>query len=167
MSSLKKLFRDLAVAAALLAAAAATRAQLAVGDAFPPLVPAQLEGAPPDLAGRVAVVDLWASWCAPCKAAFPALGQLQRDFAAQDVVVLGVSVDERAKDYAAFLKKLAPPFATVRDRDHALVAALKPAAMPTTFVLGRDGRVRAILTGYHGKETERALRAAVAAALAH
>lgn len=153
----------LVLAAALTVAASA---QLKIGDQFPSLAAAQLEGTLPDAAGKVLVVDFWASWCAPCKASFPALGQLHADYAARGVVLVGVSEDEKAKDYAAFLKKYAPPFATARDATHQLAQAAKPPAMPTTFVVGRDGRVRAIFTGYHGADSEKALRAALDQALA-
>ncbi|HEY0947031.1 MAG TPA: TlpA disulfide reductase family protein [Opitutaceae bacterium] len=136
------------------------------GDPFPPLAEARLEGALPATEGRVLLVDFWASWCAPCKASFPALAKLHAEYASRGVVVLGVSVDDRAADYAAFLKKHAPPFATVRDHTHALAAAAQVPAMPTTFVIGRDGRVRTVQAGYHGKATDEALRAAVDAALA-
>lgn len=166
MSSLEKTARALAVGLSLLLGTTATRGQLAVGDAFPPLHAARLEGSLPDTAGRVTVVDFWASWCAPCKAAFPALGRLHAEFAPRGVAVLGISVDERAQDYAAFLKKFSPAFPTARDATQALVSAVRPPAMPTTYVLGRDGRVRAILTGFRGADSERALHAAVTDALA-
>ncbi|MBX3737836.1 MAG: TlpA family protein disulfide reductase [Candidatus Didemnitutus sp.] len=146
--------------------ASSARAQLARGDAFPDLAAAQLEGALPVTQGRVVLVDFWASWCAPCKASFPALGQVHRDYDARGVTIVAVSEDDKAKDYAAFLKKYAPPFATVRDAAHKLAGAVKVPAMPTTLVLGRDGRVRAVFTGYHGEETEKSLRAALDAALA-
>lgn len=155
-------------AAGLLFAAAFSfaRAELARGAVFPSLADAQLEGALPATQGRVVLVDFWASWCAPCKASFPALGQLHADYGARGVTILGVSEDDKAKDYAAFLKKYAPPFATVRDAAHKLAGAVKVPAMPTTVVVGRDGRVRAIFTGYHGEETEKSIRAALDQALA-
>lgn len=165
MSSRK--IRSLITTALLLGAAALpAHARLAAGDAFPSLSEAALEGTLPATDGRVVLVDFWASWCAPCKASFPALAQLHADYASRGVVILGVSVDDKAADYDAFLKKHAPPFATVRDRTHKLAAAAQVPAMPTTFIIGRDGRIRAIQPGYHGETTEKVLRAALDAALA-
>ena len=142
------------------------RAQLAVGDKFPALSEIALEGKLPVTEGQVLLVDFWASWCAPCKASFPALAQLQAWYARRGVVVLGISVDENENDYAAFLKKQTPPFAIVRDSGHKLVSLIKVPVMPTTYVIGRDGRIRAILSGYHGKETDKALRTVLNATLA-
>jgi len=141
-------------------------AQLAVGDKFPALEQMALEGKLPTVSDRVVLVDFWASWCAPCKASFPALVQLQAWYAQRGVVVLGVSVDEDENDYAAFLKKQAPSFSVVRDAAHKLVAMVQVPVMPTTYVIGKDGRIRAILSGYHGKETDKALRAVLNATLA-
>lgn len=142
------------------------RAEPAVGTVFPRLADAQLEGTLPATDGRVLLVDFWASWCGPCKESFPALAQLQADYGPRGVTVIGVSVDEKATAYAAFLKRHSPPFATLRDQAHKLVAAVKVPAMPTSFIIGRDGRVRAVFVGYHGGETEHAVRAALDLVLA-
>ena len=46
-----------------------------------------------DFRGKILLIDLWATWCGPCKAEFPALRQLKKDFEGTDVVVMGISVD--------------------------------------------------------------------------
>ncbi len=81
-------------------------------------------------------------------------------------VVLGVSVDENANDHAAFLKKHAPPFAAVRDDEQKLVSAVRIPVMPVSSVIGCDGKIRAIRSGYHGAETDQALCAALNVTLA-
>ncbi len=136
-----------------LAFALPARAELAVGDAFPTLDAFHLDGVPPDTAGHVTLVDFWASWCAPCKDSFPAYAQLHRELASKGVLIIGVSVDEDAARYAAFVKSLAPPFAVVRDERHDLVERVRVEAMPTCFVLDRSGRVRFVHHGFHGAES--------------
>lgn len=155
----------LALAAGLLAGPLAARPP-AVGEALPPFVDREIAGQIPDLAGQVALVDFWASWCRPCRAAFPALARLHAEFAPRGVVILGIGVDRDPADHAAFLRRQAPPFATVRDAAQRYVAAVGVPAMPTSYVLGRDGRIRSIHVGFRGADSERALRAALAAALA-
>ncbi|MBS0632624.1 MAG: TlpA family protein disulfide reductase [Verrucomicrobia bacterium] len=150
----------LSLAAAGLLALAPLRAEIKAGDAFPALAEAGLTGGTvPVTAGKVVVVDFWASWCAPCKASFPALAKIQADYAARGVVIVAVSVDEKDANYAAFVKKWAPPFAVVHDQTHRLAAAVDVPAMPSSYVLGRDGRVRFVHQGFHGAATDRELRA--------
>lgn len=150
----------------LLTLAGRLAAELAVGDPMPGFADRQLEGTLPETAGRVVLVDFWASWCAPCQASFPALAKLHQEFSSRGVTIVGVSVDKKAGDYDKFLKKHAPPFPTLRDAAQRYVAAVQVPTMPTSYVVGRDGRIRAILVGFHGEETDRAIRAALAAALA-
>lgn len=154
--------RRVFLAALLFAIAPFLRAEIKVGDTFPALDAASLvalSGGPlPATAGKVVLVDFWASWCAPCKASFPALGKLHRDLVARGVVVLGVSVDDKPAAAAAFVKRLAPPFVTVHDRDQKLVRQVVAPTMPTSYLVGRDGKVRFVHEGYHGDATDRLLR---------
>lgn len=150
------------VAALLVGGVALLRAEVKVGDAFPALATPALvplgTGDLPATAGQVVLVDFWASWCAPCKASFAALAQLQKDFASRGLVIAAVSVDEKSAAAVAFVKKLAPNFPTLHDRDQALVKQVVVPTMPTSYLLGRDGRVRFVHQGFHGDATERELR---------
>jgi thiol-disulfide isomerase/thioredoxin len=136
------------------------RAETKVGDAFPPLSGLVPLGNPqvPATAGKVVLVDFWASWCAPCKASFPMMAQLHKDFAPRGLVVVAVSIDEKPAAAVAFARKLAPPFATMHDRQQTLVKQVAVPTMPTSYLLGRDGRVRFVHRGFQGDSTERELR---------
>jgi len=103
-------------------------------------------------------VDFWASWCAPCRESFPSYAQLQTDYASRGLVIVAVSVDENANAYAAFVKKMKPPFPVVRDKNHQLVRQVEVPVMPTCYLVGRDGRVHSVHAGFHGGATERDLR---------
>ena len=152
---------------AALVLVSAAQAGVKVGDAFPSLASAQLAGgAVPATAGKILVVDFWASWCAPCKASFPALGKISSDYATRDVVLIGVSVDESAAAYATFLKKTPPAFPAFHDAKQNLVRAVQVPTMPTTYVVDRQGRVRFVHSGFHGDASERRLRADIDALLA-
>lgn len=157
MSSLTKILP--AVLAGLLLAAPAKSA-LEVGQPFPELRTFNLEGPLPDTTGKVTLIDFWASWCAPCKASFPAYSALQVELAPRGLVIVGVSVDKTAAPYDAFLRRLAPTFATVRDPAQALVVHASVPAMPTAYLLDRRGVVRSVHRGFH-RNTMPALRAEI------
>ena len=162
-------FRKSFLSVALLGVAliSVSRGAVAPGDAFPSLATAGLTGGPlPATEGRVVLVDFWASWCAPCKASFPAFARLHADYAARGLVIVAVSVDEKPADYAAFVKKWQPPFAALLDGGHKLVGTVQVPGMPTSYLLGRDGRVRFIHPGFHGSATEAELRQHIEAVLA-
>lgn len=151
-------------------AAVMAQAEIKVGDAFPPLTSSGMVnlagGTLPAVTGKVVLVDFWASWCAPCKASFPAMARLHQEFAAQGLAVVAISVDEKAPAAVAFWKRMAPPFSTLHDRDRGLVQQVVVPAMPTSYLIGRDGRVRFIHQGFRGETTERALRENIQALLA-
>lgn len=141
------------------------RAEVKAGETFPSLAAAGLRGTLPATAGKVVLVDFWASWCAPCKSSFPVYAKIHGDYAARGLVIVAVSSDESIPDYERFVKKLAPPFATLLDHDHALVRQVQIPTTPTSYLVGRDGRVRFVHPGFHD-DTERELRREIETLLA-
>ncbi|MBL4687930.1 MAG: TlpA family protein disulfide reductase, partial [Nannocystaceae bacterium] len=117
----------------------------------PALTGSTLAGGTVDLAalrGQVVVVDFWASWCGPCRAAMPGLQALADEFAAAGVVVIGVSVDEQVEDAQDFAEAMQVTFPLVVDADHTLADAWQPPKMPTTYVIDADGMLVATFSGY-------------------
>ncbi|MFT3869890.1 MAG: TlpA disulfide reductase family protein [Nibricoccus sp.] len=145
----------------LLALASTAFADVKIGTPFPDLGTFNLEGTLPDTAGRVVMVDFWATWCSPCKASFPAYSTMQKDLADRGFTLIAVSVDKKPEEYAAFLKKFAPGFVTVRDGAQKLVATVKVPGMPTCYLIDRKGVLREIHTGYHGDASVKELRAKI------
>ncbi len=145
------------------------RAEIKVGDSFPDLnVPGMSilgGGELPKIAGSVVLVDFWASWCAPCKASFPAMAKLHTELGRRGFVIVAVSVDEKLNAAVQFVKKLAPPFVTIHDREQNLVKNVVVPTMPTSYLVGRDGRVRYVHTGYHGAASDKELRSEIEALL--
>lgn len=163
-------FRSFVSAILLLTIAALARAEVKVGDAFPALAPTgvtNLGGAEiPALSGKVVLVDFWASWCAPCKESFPVMAKLQKEYAARGFMVVAVGVDEKPAPAQAFWKKMAAPFIGLHDRELKLVKQVAVPTMPTSYLVGRDGRVRFMHQGFHGDTSEKALRKDIEALLA-
>jgi thiol-disulfide isomerase/thioredoxin len=133
----------------------------AVGGKFPDLSKFGVEGKLPALAGKVVLVDFWASWCAPCRRSFPELDALYRKYHAQGFEVVGVSVDEKAGDMKTFTAANKVSFATVRDATQKLAEAAGPETMPTSFLVDQTGVVRLVEVGFRGKPTVQELDAAI------
>jgi thiol-disulfide isomerase/thioredoxin len=130
-------------------------AAINVGDQFPDLAAAQLTGKLPDnLAGKVVLVDFWASWCAPCVRSFPVMDALQKKYGPQGFVVIAVSEDDSQADLDQFVKKHPVSFTVVHDVTQKLVAQADILTMPGSFLLGRNGKVAFVHHGFNGDETK-------------
>jgi len=101
-----------------------------------------------DYKGRVVVIDFWASWCVPCKTAFPALDALFREYHARGVEVLAVNVDERRRDADAFLAKLPHTMPVLFDPKGTSAEAFAVRGMPSSFIIDRNGVIRFTHIGY-------------------
>jgi thiol-disulfide isomerase/thioredoxin len=107
-------------------------------------------GAPVSLeayAGRVVVLDVWAPWCAPCRASFPFLNDLNARYASQGLAVIGLTLEEDEEAIRAFLSSVPASFAIARDPSGRSGDALGIVAMPTTLLLDPTGRVVARFEG--------------------
>jgi thiol-disulfide isomerase/thioredoxin len=154
--------RTAALAVLLVCLGSPLAAQVAKGSAFPSMADAGLVGSLPQSAGKVTLVDFWASWCAPCKASFPVYSRIEQDFAPKGLVIVAVSVDEDPASYASFVEKHKPLFPTVHDAGHRLVAQVQVPTMPTSYLIDRTGKVRFVHPGFHGDSTDKELRAEIA-----
>ncbi len=115
--------------------------------------------------GSVVVLDFWAPWCVPCRASFPALDALQRKYDKQGLRVLGLTLDTNEDAIIAFLNSVPVSFTILRDASGQAGEAFNVVAMPTTFVLDRQGRVAARFEG-GGAAVHAKVEAAVSTLLA-
>lgn len=128
-----------------------------IGEAFPSLAKFGLEGTVPDLANKVVLVDFWASWCGPCKKAFPTVKELHEKYGPQGFVVVAISLDEDKKDMDSFLKKSPVPFVILRDAKGKLADHVGVASIPASFILDQQGRVQQTHAGFDGDKTRQEL----------
>jgi len=141
------------VAALLLGLNLATAAPVKEGDAFPDLSKFGLEGTLPDTKGKIVLVDFFASWCGPCKESFPAMNDLQKKYGEKGFVIIAINLDKKKSDMDDFVKAHPANFVIVRDGENKLVKEVKIATMPSSFVLDKDGKVRAAHHGFKGEES--------------
>jgi thiol-disulfide isomerase/thioredoxin len=146
--TIANLLRCAAAAAALWAsAAAAADSELKpwTGGAAPPLALRDLQGVErrlEDYRGKVVVLNYWATWCDPCRDEMPSMQRLQDRLAGKPFAILAVDYGEGAPRIQDFLKKVPVRFTVLLDRDLATADAWKVKVLPTSLVIGADGRIR-------------------------
>lgn len=124
------------------------------GTKLPDLGSLQIEGElPPDLSGKIILLDFWASWCGPCKASFPMLEKLHKDYGPRGLVIIAVNQDENAKDMNNFLKKNPASFTVIRDAAHQIIKQADVQAMPSSFLVDHNGVIIYSHAGFHGEKT--------------
>lgn len=110
-----------------------------------------------DFKDKIVFVNLWATWCAPCVAEMPLL-QAASEAYADEIVIVGIS-DERADKYRPLAEKLGVTYPLLSSSDSTYFEELsKLGGLPSTYVLGKDRRVKMVLSG---KISEKALNRAL------
>ncbi len=114
--------------------------------------------------GKVVYVDFWASWCVPCKQSFPWMNTMHRQYGKDGLVIIAVNMDQVRAEANAFLSKYPAEFKVHYDPEGKLAPQFKVRGMPTSALLGRDGKVLLIHEGFKSKDAatlEQAIRDAL------
>jgi len=116
-----------------------------------------------DFKGKVVVLNLWATWCAPCVKEMPALDTLQSRLGGEDFEVVALSLDRGGRKVVEpFFERLnLKHLAMYLDPQSTAMGALKPRGLPTTLVIDRDGYEVGRLEGdaaWDSEEAERLLK---------
>lgn len=101
-----------------------------------------------ELRGNVVMVNFWASWCGPCRQEMPLLQQLYDRYKDMGFTLLGVNVDEEPAAADKMLKDIAVNFPVLYDSKNSVSEQYQVKAMPSTFMVDRDGNVRFLHEGY-------------------
>ena len=109
---------------------------------------------PGQYAGKVVVLDFWASWCVPCRRSFPWLNAMHDKYAEQGLVIVGINLDMERGDAAKFLEEYPAEFAIVYDENKELARQFDVVAMPSSYVIGRDGQLAAKHMGFKVKQQD-------------
>jgi thiol-disulfide isomerase/thioredoxin len=126
----------------------------ASGPAVPRVTGTLLSGGKFTLAryhGHVVVLNFWGSWCTPCRAEAPYLSKLAKGFSPRGVRFLGVDIRDSPATAEAFQRNFAIGYPSLNDPADEIALDFRdtvpPAGIPTTLVIGRDGRVTARVIG--------------------
>ena len=135
-----------AAAAVVVCGDAGDRTQLPEPDALMSFQVHDLDGAPASLAsgrGKVVVLNVWAVWCAPCRQELPALDRLARDVDPRRVAVVGIATDDDTLTVREFVRRANLSFPIWVDPGRTVTASALPGgAIPETYLIGPNGRIR-------------------------
>jgi thiol-disulfide isomerase/thioredoxin len=106
--------------------------------------------------GNVLLLDVWATWCEPCRAALPAYEQLAQRYADRGFRVYAINIDEDRNLVREFIEQSKLHLPVLVDEDAAIAEnVLKVTLMPTSFIVDRRGVIRFVHQGFAGPEIAR------------
>jgi cytochrome c biogenesis protein CcmG/thiol:disulfide interchange protein DsbE len=108
-----------------------------------------------ELKGRVVVIEFWASWCVACRLSIPTLNAWKDRYGAQGLTVLGVTTDPPGLATEASIE-LGIDYPVLSDEDGDTTRVYRAMALPTLFVIDRDGTVRDVMVGYSSSRLAKA-----------
>ncbi|HEY0789595.1 MAG TPA: TlpA disulfide reductase family protein [Chthoniobacterales bacterium] len=107
-----------------------------------------------DFKGKVVILDFWATWCPPCRAEIPGFVALQKKYAGSGLTVIGVSLDEQGPSVVKpFMQRLAMNYPVVMGDEKISADYGGISAIPTTFVIDREGNVVTSHQGFTDQAT--------------
>lgn len=104
-----------------------------------------------DFAGKVVLIDFWATWCTPCEAEIPHLQRLHETYSKQGLVVLGIAMDgpETVANVAPFVRRNNLTYTVLLDEETKVVAVYNPKrTAPLTLLIDRSGKISRVRQGY-------------------
>lgn len=100
-----------------------------------------------DYRGKVVLLNFWASWCPPCLREMPSMERLRVKMTGRPLAIVALDSAETPEEVNAYLSKMKLGFPILLDPDGSNTRRWKVFALPTTFLLDAQGRVRYVLTG--------------------
>ena len=112
-----------------------------------PVLGSEATGSLADHAGKVVVLNVWASWCEPCKTEMPLLQRTHDRIASKGGLVLGIDMQDSTERALDFLEEEGIEFSSLRDIDREYVREFGVNQYPETFLIDREGRITALRRG--------------------
>lgn len=134
--------------------------QAVIGRAVPDLQLTPLNGGKglrlSELRGKVVLLDVWASWCAPCKQELPMLDDMAGRLRGKGIEIVAVSIDDNREDAETFLRSR--PRWTIRlahDPEGKVPDKLQPPKMPSSYIVDRKGIIRQLNAGFERADAQK------------
>jgi peroxiredoxin len=119
------------------------------------------------LQGKVVVLNFWATWCLECRPEMPGFERLHREFSARGLAVIGINAREGSAAIREYAKELGLTFPLLLDDSGKINSSYGVIGLPTTFLIGRDGRAIALAVGprdWSGNPSRELIRALLSTA---
>jgi cytochrome c biogenesis protein CcmG, thiol:disulfide interchange protein DsbE len=97
--------------------------------------------------GKVVLLNFWATWCEPCLAEMPTFVEWQRQYGSENFQVIGISMDDAAPEVIATVSRLKLNYPVLMGDEYLGAAYGGVLGLPVTFLIGRDGKIRARYQG--------------------
>jgi thiol-disulfide isomerase/thioredoxin len=107
-----------------------------------------------DFKGKAVYLDFWASWCGPCKQSFPWMNEMQSKYASKGFQIVAINVDQKINEANAFLKDNPAKFAVAFDPSGKMPLTYAIKGMPTSFLIGPDGKVLSVHSGFRPEQRD-------------
>jgi len=104
--------------------------------------------------GRVIYLDFWATWCPPCRKSFPWMDDMQAQYDDAGLTIIAVSIDRNRELAERFVQQMEPGFKVVHDPASAVSRKYGVSAMPTSYLIDRDGNIVSTHVGF--RESDKA-----------
>lgn len=124
-----------------------------------------------ELDGKAYIVNFFASWCPPCRMEIPDMVELQKQYEAKGFTFIGIAVNEQEDRIRSFVEESGIGYPVILDQNDELGSLYRPfdsaynlRSIPTSFVVGSDGRIVSVLIGMQTREAfEKAIQQAMGA----
>lgn len=100
-----------------------------------------------DLEGQVVLINIWATWCPPCRAEMPTIQATYEQYRERGFTVLAVNQAEDATTVATFMQQFGLTFPALLDSDYAVSKSYQVRVLPSSFFVDRAGVIRAVYLG--------------------
>lgn len=107
-----------------------------------------------DYRGKVVLLDFWATWCPPCRAAIPHIVQLQNKYRSEGFVALGMNMDQNPEDVTSFLNRVNVNYPILKTDPITLQAYGGVSSIPLAFLVDKQGYIRQRYMGYDNRIAE-------------